>query len=76
MLIKELYKTHRPDGGVDVSPLQPDGDYELLYRVIADEGKLVTDNGEGLYYCVDVESADGWYEVDDPNWMPERDEIV
>lgn len=76
MLIKELYKTHRPDGGVDVSPIQPDGDYELLYRVIADEGKLVTDNGEDLYYCVDVESADGWYEVDDPNWMPGRDEVV
>ena len=76
MLMKELYKTHRPDGGVDVSPIQPDGDYELLYRVIADEGKLVTDNGEDLYYCVDVESAEGWYEVDDPNWMPERDEFV
>ena len=76
MLIKELYKTHRPDGGVDVSPIQPDGDYELLHRVIADEGKLVTDNGEDLYYCVDVESADGWYEVNDPNWMPERDEFV
>lgn len=76
MLIKELYKTHRPDGGVDVSPIQPDGDYELLYRVIADEGKLVTDNGEDLYYCVDVEATEGWYEVNDPNWVPERDEIV
>ena len=76
MLIKELYKTHRPDGGVDVSPIQPDGDYELLYRVVADEGKLVTDNGEDLYYCVDVMSADGWYEVNDPNWIPGRDEIV
>lgn len=76
MLIKELYKTHRPDGGVDVSPIQPDGNYELLYRVIADEGKLVTDNGEDLYYCVDVEATKGWYEVNDPNWIPGRDEIV
>jgi hypothetical protein len=76
MIIKELYKTHRPDGGVDVSPIKSEGEYELMYRIIADEGKLVTRDGENLYPCIDTETNEGWYEINDPSWMPERDEIV
>lgn len=76
MQVKELYKFRRPDGGVDVSPIRPDGEYETMYRVIADEGKLVTLNGEDCYLCIDTVSVDGWYEVDDPNWIPGRDFIV
>ena len=61
-----LYKYTREDGGVTVSPAKPDGEYAEKYRLVADEGKMLTQDGENLYPCVDVESVDGWYEVDAP----------
>lgn len=76
MTVKNLYKFQRADGGYDVSPVQPDVAYEPMYRVIAGEGKLVTVDGENAYACIDVASADDWYEIDDPDWIPGRDDIV
>ena len=76
MTVKDLYKYQRVDGGYDVSPIQPDVDYETMYRIIAGEGKLVTIDGENAYACIDVTSADNWYEIDDPDWIPERDPYV
>lgn len=67
MQVKTLYKTVRTDGGVTVSPDKPEsGDYTELLRLIADEGKLLTKDGEATCPCVDTQSADGWYEVDAP----------
>lgn len=61
-----LYRYTRPDGGVSTSPIKPDaGDYSLKYRLIADEGKLLTD-GTTVAGCVDVESPEGWTETDAP----------
>ncbi len=67
MITKVLYKTVREDGGTTVSPEKPsDGvEYTESVRLIADEGKLLTLNGADTYPCVDAESADGWYEVDE-----------
>ena len=60
-----LYKYRREDGGVTVSPIKPDVEYTEMYRLVADEGKVLT-NGETLTTCADVESADGWSEIDVP----------
>jgi hypothetical protein len=38
-----------------------------MVRLVADDGKVLTQDGENLTSCVDTETADGWYEVDDPN---------
>lgn len=38
----------------------------IAYRVIADDGMAVTLNGTNLYPAIDVDSADGWYEVMSP----------
>lgn len=65
MQIINLYKYHRADGGVTVSPIKPEGGYTEMYRLIADEGKALT-NGEIITSCVDTESVEGWSEVDDP----------
>lgn len=62
-----LYRYEREGGGITVSPVKPDVEYTGLYRLVADEGKLLTQDGEQLYPCVDVESIDGWYEVDEPD---------
>ena len=67
MQVKTLYKTIRPDGGVTVSPDKPEsGEYTEMLRLISDEGKLLTNNGTDITPCVDVESAEGWYEIDAP----------
>lgn len=61
-----LYRYEREGGGMTVSPVTPDVEYTELYRLIADEGKALTQDGENLSPCVDVESVEGWYEVDAP----------
>lgn len=61
-----LYRHTREDGGVTVSPVKPDCEYTEMYRLVADEGKMLTQDGVDLYACVDVASVDGWYEVDAP----------
>ena len=66
MQIINLYKYERADGGITVSPNKPDVEYTEMYRLVADEGKVITNDGEYLTSCADVESTDGWYEVDEP----------
>lgn len=69
MLVKTLYKTVRDDGGVTVSPNKPeDEEYITLLRLIADEGKLLTQNGTDTCSCVDADTSEGWYEVDDSEY--------
>lgn len=66
MEIIKLYKFIRPEGGVTVSPIMPEGEYTEMMRLVADEGKLLTKDEENFTSCVDAGSADGWYEVDEP----------
>lgn len=65
-----LYRYTRPDGGITTSPIKPDGEYTEMYRLIADEGKTLTD-GMTTTTCVDVSSTTGWSEVDDLSEMTE-----
>lgn len=61
-----LYKYERPNGGLTVTPVKPDTtDYTVGYRLIADEGKAITD-GTRTAICVDVESTDGWSDCELP----------
>lgn len=61
-----LYRYTRPDGGITNSPVKPDAaDYAVKYRLIADEGKTLTD-GTTVTGCVDTDSPDGWTEIDAP----------
>ena len=61
-----LYKFIREDGGVTVSPVQPECEYTPMYRLVADEGKLLTKDGENFTTCTDTDIAEGWHEVDAP----------
>lgn len=70
MTTKTLYRFTREDGGTTVSPIKPDCEYTELVRLIADEGKVLTQDGEKLFCAIDVDFTDGWYEVD----APEEDE--
>lgn len=64
MEIKTLYKYTRPDGGTTVSPVKPEGEFEENFRLIADEGMALTKDGVNYYDCIDVDSTDGWKEVE------------
>lgn len=61
-----LYRYIRTDGGVTVSPVKPDAEYIVLYRLIADEGMELTD-GVTNTICVDTDTPDAWEEVEAPN---------
>ena len=65
MQIIKLYRYEREGGGVTVSPVKPDGECVELVRLVADEGKVLTLDGVNMTSCIDTDSADGWYEVDD-----------
>ena len=73
MEIKTLYRYEREPGKFTVSTEIPDAEYTELYRLIADEGKILT-NGETETCCVDVDSTDGWTEVDVPEEEPLAEE--
>ncbi len=72
MRIVPLYRFKRPNGGITVSPIKPDCEYTEKVRLIADEGKALTKDGENLTPCVDTDTAEGWTEIDDPNYVPEE----
>ena len=57
-----LYRYARLDGGMTNSPVKPDCDYTVKYRLIADEGKMLT-NGTDTTDCTDVDSPDEWQEI-------------
>lgn len=77
MTIKNLYKIIRPDGGVTISTAQPDGDYVPYLRLIADEGKVMT-NGTVKAPVVDVPDGDQglWTEVDDEDQEMTAEEVM
>ena len=69
-----LYRYEREGGGTTVSPVKPEGEYTEMYRLVADEGKMLTQDGADLYPCTDVASVEGWYEVDAPEEETEEDQ--
>lgn len=63
MEIINLYRYKRGNDRYTISPVKPDSEYTELYRLVADEGMLITKDGDNLYPAIDVDSVDGWYEV-------------
>lgn len=44
-----------------------DGTKRSRINIVADSGKLLTsDGGETVYTCVDVDTIEGWTEIDAP----------
>ena len=73
MKIVSLYKYTRSDGGTTVSPVKPNIEYTEMFRLIADEGKELM-NGDIRTSCIDVESTEGWSEIDAPITDDEDDD--
>ena len=68
MIRKMLYKSVRPGGGYTVSLLRPEGHYQVRWRLIAEEGKAITD-GEQIVTVIDVvhrKDCEAWTDCDLP----------
>ena len=67
MITKTLYRYKTEKYTVD-SLTKPDCEYIERARLIADEGKMLTKDGEKLASVVDVDKDDAsnWYEVEQP----------
>lgn len=63
---KVLYCFKRDGGCTTMSTIKPECEYREQIRLIASEGKQITKDGVVFHTIVDVDSADGWYEVDAP----------
>lgn len=59
-----LYRYVRADGGVTVSTVKPDGEYSERFRLVADDGYILTD-GKAIASCTDTDNPSAWYEVVD-----------
>ena len=63
MITKTLYRVNRSDGGVSVTPNKPtEGTYTETYRLIADEGKVLSD-GVNTFLCIDTDEPSKYTEI-------------
>lgn len=66
MIKKNLYRVQHSNNVVSIGPEKPvDESYTESYRLIADEGKVITD-GAHIYYCVDTDEPDKYTEINPP----------
>lgn len=71
MTIKNLYK-YETEKGTVITPIpHSELDEPYMYRLIANEGKILT-NGDTMTYCIDTHEVDGWQEIDDEPIPPEE----
>lgn len=73
MEVRTLYKYDRGNGKITVSPNKPDCEYTEMYRLIADEGKILV-NGNERTTCVDTHNIDGWEEIENADNVDDVDE--
>ena len=69
-----LYKYIDEDGTVITPNRREESDQPYCYRLIADEGYILTD-GEIQTPCVDTHEPEEWYEIEDDNIENNMEEI-
>jgi len=65
MKVEKLYRYKRADGYTRMSPNEPDVPWKRVYRITADEGKLLT-NGTITTTSIEVRNLKGWTEIVNP----------
>lgn len=58
-----LYRYEDPNGITITPDKRNPADTPHCYRLIADEGKLITSDGINKYSCIDISDPTSWYEV-------------
>lgn len=76
MQIVNLYR-YEETNGIAISPVKRnESDTPHAYRIIADEGKCLIQNGVNYGCCTDSPTAEGWEEIDDPGIEEEPNETM
>lgn len=77
MEIKTLYRYVREDSGTTVSTEQPEERqmYEIVYRIIADEGRFITNDDKNYYIVIDTDDKEGWKELSEEESKKVEEEI-
>lgn len=72
MTTKTIYR-YLKDNSVIYSPNKPDSEYTEYYRLIADEGMVLTKDEENFYSVIDVDKTEAslWKEVTKPEPVEE-----
>lgn len=61
-----LYR-YKESNGIAISPIKRnETDVPHSFRLVADEGKALTNDNVTFAQCIDVSNTEGWVEVDDP----------
>lgn len=63
MIITKLYRYKKESGEIIISPQKPETEYTELFRISADDKKLLTNNWQDYYAIIDVENPNDWYEI-------------
>lgn len=66
---KMIYRYQRPDGGYTVTPVKPEGTYNIRWRLIAEDGMAIT-NGEMTVTVIDVihrNDCEAWTDCELPD---------
>jgi hypothetical protein len=66
MTTRPVYRYEREKGRVTHSLTKPNMPYTERVRIIADNHKVLTQNGNEFFTVIDTDTAYGWYEVDMP----------
>ena len=77
MTPNKLYRYLDDMGRTINSPIEPkDKEYSLRIRLVAGKGMVLSNDGINFCTCIDIDSVDGWYEIEAPanyNLYPEED---
>lgn len=69
-----LYRYTRNDGGVTVSTVKPETEYTELFRLVADDGYVLTD-GVNTTACIDTDNPAAWSEIVDNGSVEDLSEV-
>ncbi len=76
MEIMNLYK-YTIENGVRVTPEEPKNtEYELMFRLISEEGFGLSKDSSEPVLSIDVLSVEGWEEIEAPElWLSEKEDL-
>ena len=79
MIVKNVYIFNKENKIYYSLDLPEDiAEYNIEYRLIADEGKLLTKNNKKFYTCIDITQEEYqnniWQEVNNPEYSQEEGE--
>lgn len=65
MTVKQMYKYTGTNGEI-ISTVELPIEYNVIYRLIADSDKMITNDGENIFSVLDADNIEEYYEINAP----------